>query len=92
MSFRKKNAVIRAPGALPAVQKQGKAVSLGTRPSPLDGRPTTSTGTASLDQLLAGHCGIPLGTALLIEETGTTDFGGTLLRYFAAEGLGSPTG
>jgi elongator complex protein 4 len=53
----------------------------------LDGRPTTSTGTSSLDQLLAGHNGFPLGTSLLIQEAGTTDFGGTLLRYFAAEGL-----
>lgn len=86
MSFRKKNAVIRASGTLP-VQKKDKALSLGTRPSPLDGRLTTSTGTASLDQLLAGHCGMPLGVSLLIEETGTTDFGGTLLRYFAAQGL-----
>jgi elongator complex protein 4 len=28
-----------------------------------------------------------LGTSLLIEESGTTDFGGILLRYFAAEGV-----
>jgi elongator complex protein 4 len=28
-----------------------------------------------------------MGTSLLIEETGTTDFGGVLLRYYAAEGL-----
>lgn len=59
----------------------------GVRPSPLDGRPTTSTGTASLDSLLAGHSGLPLGTSLLIEEHGTTDFAGVLLRYYAAEGL-----
>ena len=59
----------------------------GTRPSPLDGRLTTSTGTSSLDQLLAGHAGLPLGSSLLIEESGTTDFGGVLLRYFAGEGL-----
>jgi elongator complex protein 4 len=40
-----------------------------------------------LDLLIAGHAGLPLGTSLLIEEAGTTDFGGTLLRYYAAEGL-----
>ncbi|PNY26277.1 Elongator complex protein 4, partial [Tolypocladium capitatum] len=86
MSFRKRNDVIRAPAA-PAVPRQEKALCPGTRPSPLDGRLTTSTGTASLNQLLAGHAGIPLGSSLLIEEAGTTDYGGTLLRYCAAEGL-----
>lgn len=86
MSFRRRNAVIRAP-ASPTAPRQEKTLCPGTRPSPLDGRLTTSTGTASLDQLLAGHAGIPLGSSLLIEEAGTTDFGGTLLRYCAAEGL-----
>lgn len=89
MSFVKRNTVLSArPGrqavqALPEKQQLGP----GIRPSPLDGRPTTSTGTSSLDQLLAGHGGLPLGTGLLIEEQGTTDFGGVLLRYYAAEGL-----
>ena len=59
----------------------------GTRPSPLDGRLTISTGTRSLDTLLAGHAGLVLGTSLLVEESGTTDFGGLLLRYYAAEGV-----
>ena len=59
----------------------------GTRPSPLDGRLTTSTGTPTLDNLLAGHAGLALGNSLLIEETGTTDFSGSLLRYYAAEGV-----
>ena len=59
----------------------------GVRPSPLDGRPTTSTGTSSLDQLLAGHAGLALGTSLLIEENGTSDYAGALLRYYGAEGL-----
>jgi len=40
-----------------------------------------------LDALLAGHAGLPLGTSLLIEEQGTTDFAGAVLRYYAAEGL-----
>lgn len=59
----------------------------GVRPSPIDGRPTTSTGTASLDGILAGHGGLALGTSLLLGEEGTTDFAGVLLRYYAAEGL-----
>ncbi|KAK4146709.1 Elongator complex protein 4 [Dichotomopilus funicola] len=91
MSFVKRNTVLSArPGraAPQATQTQEKRrLALGIRPSPLDGRPTTSTGTASLDQLLAGHGGLSLGTCLLIEEQGTTDFSGVLLRYYAAEGL-----
>ncbi|KAK0627701.1 Elongator complex protein 4 [Immersiella caudata] len=91
MSFTKRNAVLSSarPGQAPA-QVQAKVetqLAPGLRPSPLDGRPTTSTGTASLDQLLAGHRGLPLGTCLLVEEQGTTDFSGILLRYYAAEGL-----
>lgn len=87
MSFRKRNVVIGAPGASSSIPRQEKSLAPGTRPSPLDGRLTTSTGTQSLDQLLSGHAGMPMGTSLLIEETGTTDFGGVLLRYYAAEGL-----
>ncbi|KAF5239554.1 hypothetical protein FAUST_4875 [Fusarium austroamericanum] len=87
MSFRKRNVVIGAPGSSSPTPRQEKSLAPGTRPSPLDGRLTTSTGTQSLDQLLSGHAGMPMGTSLLVEETGTTDFGGVLLRYYAAEGL-----
>jgi elongator complex protein 4 len=94
MSFRKKNVVLG--GALPTrtpsttaggTVVQEKSLAPGIRPSPLDGRLTTSTGTASLDGLLAGHSGLPLGSCLLIEEAGTTEFGAGLLRYYTAEGL-----
>ncbi|KAH7163627.1 PAXNEB protein-domain-containing protein [Dactylonectria estremocensis] len=87
MSFRKRNVVIGSSGASTPIARQEKSLAPGTRPSPLDGRLTTSTGTQSLDQLLAGHAGMPMGTSLLVEEAGTTDFGGVLLRYYAAEGL-----
>ncbi|KAM0348775.1 hypothetical protein ACHAPU_004214 [Fusarium lateritium] len=87
MSFRKRNVVIGTAGPSSPTARQEKSLAPGTRPSPLDGRLTTSTGTQSLDQLLSGHAGMPMGTSLLVEETGTTDFGGVLLRYFAAEGL-----
>jgi len=59
----------------------------GVRPSPLTGQPTTSTGTWSLDNLLGGHAALPLGSLLLVEESGTTDFAGALLRFYAAEGI-----
>lgn len=91
MSFRKKNVVLgssaRGPAREPTTPKQEVLPPAGVRSSPLDGRPTTSTGTASLDQLLAGYAGLPLGSSLLVEESGTTDFAGVLLRYYAAEGL-----
>lgn len=86
MSFRKRGEVIGSPRTVPVVRSQKKLPD-GTRPSPFDGRLTTSTGTASLDQLLAGHAGFPMGSSILVEENGTTDFSGTLLRYYAAEGL-----
>ncbi|KAH8681626.1 paxneb protein [Xylariales sp. PMI_506] len=89
MSFRKRNTVINtSTSATSSQQVKTQNVAIpGVRASPLDGRATTSTGTASLDTLLAGHAGFPLGTSLLLEEHGTTDFAGILLRYYAAEGL-----
>ncbi|KAI9649610.1 Elongator subunit elp4 [Ciborinia camelliae] len=89
MAFRKRNVAIAKPG-IPTSQTpipEKIAPIPGIRPSPLDGRPTTSTGIRSLDSILAGHAGLPLGTSLLLEESGTTDFGGTLLKYYAAEGV-----
>ncbi len=78
-----------AAGEIPSPSTSAKASAPipGVRPSPLDGRPATSTGTPTLDNLLAGHAGLALGTSLLIEESGTTDFAGALLRYYAAEGV-----
>ncbi|TVY39253.1 Elongator complex protein [Lachnellula occidentalis] len=93
MAFRKRGVVLPQAGSttpsgsssLPtaAAKEQAK----GTRPSPLTGTPTTSTGTSSLDSLFGGHSGLVLGSSLLIEEQGTTDFGGAVLRYYAAEGV-----
>lgn len=88
MSFRKRNVVPKSGGALtdqPGAAKQ--SLPQGVRPSPLDGRLTTSTGTHSLDSLLSGHSGLTLGTSLFVEENGSTDFAGALVRYYAAEGV-----
>lgn len=90
MAFRRRNIVVAQskPGApIQAAPAVKQILAPGIRPSPLDGRLTTSTGTRSLDSLLAGHAGLALGTSLLIEESGTTDFAGSLLRYYAAEGV-----
>ena len=101
MSFTRRNVAIRGPAQTRSAQSTSESQQTvpsqviksptqklpGTRPSPVDGRPTTSTGCLSLDGLLAGHAGLPLGTSLLIGETGTTDYSSTLLRYYAAEGV-----
>ncbi|KAL4919829.1 Elongator complex protein 4 [Aspergillus aurantiobrunneus] len=95
MSFRKRNIGLstgtdRTPTSHSPAQPQRATPSSstpGVRPSPDDGRPTTSTGSPSLDNLLAGHGGLPIGKILLLEENGTTDFAGALLRYYAAEGV-----
>lgn len=97
MAFRKRNIGIqRTPQALGDVAEPGGGAPFrsapvesipGVRPSPLTGQPTTSTGAYSLDGLLGGHAGLALGSSLLIEESGTTDFAGALLRYYAAEGV-----
>lgn len=88
MAFRKRHVV---PGRTPSANSARDAVpdipAAGVRPSPVTSHPTTSTGTPSLDGLLGGHAGVALGSSLLIEESGTTDFAGALLRYYAAEGI-----
>ena len=94
MAFRKRNVGISRsiPGLGSAsssliAPSTSPAPLPGVRPSPIDGRPTTSTGTPSFDGILAGHAGFALGCSILIEESGTTDFAGALLRYYAAEGV-----
>lgn len=96
MSFRKRNTPLaggisgsaRDTSSTPGGENPTSAATIqGVRPSHVDGRPTISTGTASLDSLQAGHAGLPLGNSLLIEESGTTDYAGSLLRFYAAEGV-----
>nr|POE72087.1 elongator complex protein 4 [Quercus suber] len=85
MSFRKRTTTL-GPGKVTIDESAPRSLP-GIRPSPLSSHPTTSTGTATLDGLLGGHSGLILGSILLIEESGTTDFAGVLLRFYAAEGL-----
>ncbi|KAF2855773.1 paxneb superfamily protein-like protein [Plenodomus tracheiphilus IPT5] len=95
MAFRKRNiALSRAPTGEDAPNVSTAPLIAvpaptppGIRPSPIDGRPTTSTGTPSLDAILAGHAGLPLGNSIMIGESGTTDYAGALLRFYAAEGV-----
>lgn len=90
MPFQRKGTVIGSscrPQPKLLNHRSDEEVPPGVRPSPLDGRPTVSTGTVSLDRFFGGHSGLPLGTSVLVEETGATDFAGVLARYYAAEGL-----
>jgi elongator complex protein 4 len=87
MSFRKRNAPLLGSGAAVSSPHDEKLSQANVRISPLTSHPTISTGTASLDKLLGLGAGLALGTSLLIEEEGTTDFASALLRCFAAEGI-----
>lgn len=87
MAFRKRNVAVGRPPVSSSIADKVEAPPPGVRPSPLTSHPVTSTGTSSLDGLLGGHAGLALGSSLLIEESGTTDFAGALLRYYAAEGI-----
>ncbi|KAK5713804.1 Elongator subunit elp4 [Elasticomyces elasticus] len=87
MAFRKRNVPLgRGPSLSFDSSPQLEHVP-GVRPSPLTSQSVTSTGTPSLDDLLGGHSGLALGSSLLIEESGTTDFAGALLKFYAAEGI-----
>lgn len=59
---------------------------MGVIPSPVTSQPTVSTGCSDLDKIMQ-HLGLPLGSILLVEESGTTDFTSVLLRNFAAQGV-----
>lgn len=74
------------PGRSVQPKKVEKLPNPGVRPSRETSVPTISTGTKDLDWMLI-HQGLPLGTSLLVEESGTTDFAAVLLRAFAAQGV-----
>ena len=96
MTFRKRNVGLNVASeangrhraaAGPSSYQEKARLPLGTRSSLLDGQVTTSSGAESLDNIFGGHAGIPLGSLILLQERGTTDHAGTLLKYFAAEGI-----
>lgn len=84
MAFRKRNVALGCPST---DSSPAKEIAPGTKPSSISSHTVTSTGVPSLDSLLGGHGGLVLGSSLLIEESGTTDFSGALLRYYAAQGI-----
>ncbi|RMY82035.1 hypothetical protein D0861_08072 [Hortaea werneckii] len=87
MAFRKRNVAV-GKGSGGDADGVPATVQTGVRPSSLtSSHPVISTGSSSLDDILGGHAGLALGSSLLIEESGTTDFSGALLKYYAAEGI-----
>lgn len=87
MSFRKRNQLISGNIQRGVINRNVSSQLPGSRTSPIDGRTVTSTGVPSLDNVLAGHGGLATGNCLLVEENGTTDYAGTLIKLFAAEGV-----
>ncbi|KAH3684884.1 hypothetical protein WICPIJ_004146 [Wickerhamomyces pijperi] len=57
------------------------------KPSSLNSSPTISTGIPDLDKLMGHQAGMPLGSSLLIEENGSTDFSGIILKSFGSQGI-----
>lgn len=88
MAFRRRNITVgRTESSQLTTTEEINPLLQGVRLSPLTTHPVTSTGTSSLDERLGGHSGLALGASLLVEENGTTDYAGALIRFFAAEGI-----
>lgn len=98
MSFRKRSVPLANsakadtttnPGqsATGALDSQKQSTAPGVRISPSFSLPTVSTGLSSLDSLLRLGAGLALGSSLVIEEDGTTDYTGTILKCFASQGV-----
>ncbi|CDO53337.1 similar to Saccharomyces cerevisiae YPL101W ELP4 Subunit of hexameric RecA-like ATPase Elp456 Elongator subcomplex [Geotrichum candidum] len=75
---------LQKPSSKPPVKDRLQHIAI--RPSIHSAVSTISTGSNGLDDILQ-HGGLPLGSVLLVEESGNTDFASILLRSFAALGI-----
>ena len=66
-------------------KKGSKPPAQGTRISIINGKTLTSTGVASLDELVGGGC--PMSSITLIKTDRYTGYGHLLLKYFIAQGI-----
>ena len=57
----------------------------GTRPSPYNSQPLLSTGLASLDDIFGG--GLPLSSAVLVDQDADGVYADLLLRFWIAQGV-----
>jgi elongator complex protein 4 len=83
MSFRRyvpSNVSPISPGHSPSTEK----LPPGVKPA---STVTISTGTATLDALLSPSSGLPISSALLVEEDGTGNYSGVVLRQYVSEGV-----
>jgi elongator complex protein 4 len=62
-----------------------KQPARGTRISIINGKTLTSTGVASLDELVGGGC--PMSSIMLIKTDRYTGYAHLLLKYFIAQGI-----
>jgi len=83
MSFRR-YAPAKTPVSSPGQPVAQDKLPPGVKPA---STPTISTGTGTLDALLSPHGGLPLSSALLVEEDGTGNYSGVVLRQYVAEGV-----
>ena len=75
----------------PSTVQKGPSADLQTAPgirySSSRGGRVISSGTPTLDSLLSSYGGIPLGSMVLVEEQGTTDFASVIMRCAASQGV-----
>lgn len=87
MSFRRRGeplTTLNGPRPLATQRKQEPNPTV--KPSSVAQASVVSSGCADLDRILR-HGGVPVGSSVLVEESGTTDFALVLLRNFAAQGV-----
>lgn len=83
MSFRRYASSKPEPTS-PGQKPVGDRLPVGVKPS---STPTVSTGTSTLDALLSPSSGLPISSALLVEEDGTGNYSGVVLRQYVAQGV-----
>ena len=83
MSFRRYAPSSSSSGSLNRI-KQPVNTPAGIKPG---SAPTISTGTSTLDSLLSPWSGLPISSVLLVEENGTGNYSGVILRQYVAEGV-----
>ena len=83
MSFRR-HAPVKPPASSLGQGTPQDKLPPGVKPA---STPTISTGTATLDALLSSSVGLPVSSAFLVEEDGTGNYSGVILRQYIAEGV-----
>lgn len=83
--FRKQLIPLTAPATRSDLESKPKEDPR-CRPSLVNSAACITSGSRTLDQALL-HGGVPLGSVILVEEHGSTDFASCILKGFAAHGI-----